>query len=303
GIADWAKDHGLQVNLNKTKSLIIGSNSKLKSLNIDSLPPIIINNVPLPYVSQTKCLGLSLNNDLLWKNYVSQTVRKVNAALYTLKTRMNIYTTAIRKLLVTATILLLIDYCTVVLIDATADNNLKLQRALNSSIRFIYNLKRDEHITPYRRKLNWLSSGHDFQFDAAQILDYESHFLKRNISEMFFIKVFDCVNFRSDTQGHGLFADDKYIYLHFHYYQLYDAIRQITTDAQAVVDWAKDNGLEINVTKTKAMLLGSSGKLKNIQHNFLPLIVVNGISRPGVWDFTLQIHCLGIFIRQKQSVK
>ncbi|CAD6222023.1 GSCOCG00005289001-RA-CDS, partial [Cotesia congregata] len=157
GIADWAKDHGLQVNLNKTKSLIIGSNSKLKSLNIDSLPPIIINNVPLPYVSQTKCLGLSLNNDLLWKNYVSQTVRKVNAALYTLKTRMNIYTTAIRKLLVTATILLLIDYCTVVLIDATADNNLKLQRALNSSIRFIYNLKRDEHITPYRRKLNWLS--------------------------------------------------------------------------------------------------------------------------------------------------
>lgn len=44
-------------------------------------------------------------------------------------------------------------------------------------------------------------SGHDFQFDAAQILDYESHFLKRNISEMFFIKVFDCVNFRSDTQG------------------------------------------------------------------------------------------------------
>ncbi|XP_074106311.1 uncharacterized protein LOC141532052 [Cotesia typhae] len=44
-------------------------------------------------------------------------------------------------------------------------------------------------------------SGHDFQFDVAQILDYESHFLKRNISEMFFIKVFDCVNFRSDTQG------------------------------------------------------------------------------------------------------
>ncbi|XP_044594004.1 uncharacterized protein LOC123271684 [Cotesia glomerata] len=44
-------------------------------------------------------------------------------------------------------------------------------------------------------------SGHDFQFDAAQTLDYEFHFLKRNISEMFFIKVFDCVNFRSDTQG------------------------------------------------------------------------------------------------------
>ncbi|CAG5100514.1 Protein of unknown function [Cotesia congregata] len=59
------------------------SNSKLKSLNIDSLPPIIINNVALPYVSQTKCLGLSLNNDLLWKNYVSQTVRKILMYTYT----------------------------------------------------------------------------------------------------------------------------------------------------------------------------------------------------------------------------
>lgn len=60
-----------------------------------------------------------------------------------------------------------------------------------------------------------------------------------------------------------------YIYLHLYYYQFYDAIRLITIGVQTVADWASDNGLEINVTKTKAMLLGSSAKLKKIQHEIL----------------------------------
>ncbi|CAG5090605.1 Protein of unknown function [Cotesia congregata] len=156
-IADWARDHGLQVNLSKRKAMIIGTNSKLKSLDIESLPPIIVNNIALPYVNQTKGLGLLLNNDLSWNSYVSQVIKRVNSTLYSLKIRKNIYSTDIRKLLVTATILPLIDYCSIVLIDSTADNNLKLQRSLNNTIRFIYNLRRDEHITPYRRELNWLS--------------------------------------------------------------------------------------------------------------------------------------------------
>ncbi|CAG5100593.1 Protein of unknown function [Cotesia congregata] len=67
------------------------------------------------------------------------------------------YVSVLRKLLVSATILPLIDYCSVVLIDSNAENDLKLQRAVNCAIRFIFNIKRDEHITPYRFKLKWLS--------------------------------------------------------------------------------------------------------------------------------------------------
>ncbi|CAD6207867.1 GSCOCG00010256001-RA-CDS, partial [Cotesia congregata] len=69
----------------------------------------------------------------------------------------NIYTKNIRRLLVSATILPLIDYCSIVLTSCTADENCKLQRSLNTAIRFIYNLKKDEHISPYRRELGWLS--------------------------------------------------------------------------------------------------------------------------------------------------
>ncbi|XP_044597515.1 uncharacterized protein LOC123274085 [Cotesia glomerata] len=156
-VADWAKEHGLEINLSKTKVMILGSNSKLKQLEDIDLPPVVVNGVIIPYVNSTKCLGINISRNLSWNYHVTQTVSKVNSALHCLKVRKNIFSFPIRKLLVSATILPLIDYCTVVLIDSTSDNNTKLQRAMNSSMRFIFNLKKDEHITPYRRELGWLS--------------------------------------------------------------------------------------------------------------------------------------------------
>lgn len=60
-------------------------------------------------------------------------------------------------MLVRALIFPHIDYCCLVYHDATDYLNLKLQRLVNSGIRFIFNLRRDVHITPYRLQLKWLS--------------------------------------------------------------------------------------------------------------------------------------------------
>ncbi|CAD6211690.1 GSCOCG00012804001-RA-CDS, partial [Cotesia congregata] len=102
-VADWTRENGLQLNLSKTKTMILGSSSRLKKLQANGIPPIVIDGFALPYVESTKCLGPSL------------------------------------------------------LTSCTADENCKLQRSLNTAIRFIYNLKKDEHISPYRRELGWLS--------------------------------------------------------------------------------------------------------------------------------------------------
>lgn len=120
-IADWTREHGLMINLSKTTAMILGSNGKLKQLCTMELPPIIVDNVVIPYVNSAKCLGLHIGQNLSWNNHISQTVRKMNYALHSLKARKNIFTTEIRKLLVTATILPLIDYCSLVLIDSTSE--------------------------------------------------------------------------------------------------------------------------------------------------------------------------------------
>ncbi|CAG5100599.1 Protein of unknown function [Cotesia congregata] len=155
-VADWARDHGLEINFTKTKATILCSNSKLKKLEDLDLLPIVVNGVIIPYVNYTKCLGIQLSRNLSWNYHVTQIVSKVNSALHCLNVRKNIFSTPIRKLLVLATILPFVDYCSVVLVDSTSDNNLKLQRAINCSIRFMFNLKKDEHITPFRRELSCL---------------------------------------------------------------------------------------------------------------------------------------------------
>lgn len=156
-IANRAREHGLELNLTKTKAMVLGSSSELRKLDYIEIPPIVVDGVAIPYVNSAKCLGLNLNHNLSWNNHVSLICKKINSSLHSLKVRKNIFTEEIRKLLVSATILPLIDYCRLVLIDCTSENNLKLQRAINSSIRFIFNLRKDEHITPHRRNLGWLS--------------------------------------------------------------------------------------------------------------------------------------------------
>ncbi|CAG5092861.1 Protein of unknown function [Cotesia congregata] len=137
--------------------MILGSKGKLKLLDGFDLPPIIVDGNVIPYVDTTKHLGIELSNNLSWNAHTSQISRKAYAALNSLKYRKNILPKSCRKLLVTTTILLIINYCSLVLLDSSKGLDIKLQRILNSTIRFIFNLKRDEHITPYRQDLRWLS--------------------------------------------------------------------------------------------------------------------------------------------------
>ncbi|CAG5100694.1 Protein of unknown function [Cotesia congregata] len=153
-IANSANAHGLELNLSKTKAMILGSNGRLRQLQeFDSKKICIV----ILYIDSVKCLGVYIDRSLSWNTHVSQVVRKVNSALHCLKVRKNIFTKELRKILVTATILPLLDYCSAVLVDATAEKDRKLQHALNASIRFIFDLRRDVHISPYRKDLSWLS--------------------------------------------------------------------------------------------------------------------------------------------------
>ncbi|XP_044576898.1 dystrobrevin beta isoform X2 [Cotesia glomerata] len=72
-VADWAKDHGLEINLNKTSVMLLGTNSKLKMIQRETLPPIIVNSVALPYADSSKCLGLHVSSNLSWNLHVSKT--------------------------------------------------------------------------------------------------------------------------------------------------------------------------------------------------------------------------------------
>ncbi|CAG5096688.1 Protein of unknown function [Cotesia congregata] len=173
----WLRDHLAQISLfmtaifnrsletsifpeawkSKTKVMILGSNRKLKLLEACHVPDIKIDGNIIPYVNAAKHLGLHISNDLSWDAHISQLSRKAYATINSLKYRKNILSMPCRKLLVTTMLLPIIDYCSIVYLDLSKRLDKKLQRIVNNSIRFIFNIKRDEHITPYRHTLKWLS--------------------------------------------------------------------------------------------------------------------------------------------------
>ncbi|KAL6419286.1 hypothetical protein ACFW04_011474 [Cataglyphis niger] len=49
-----------------------------------------------------------------------------------------------------------VDYCCAAYTDMTTKQNLRLHKAMNACVRFIFNVRTDEHITPYYVRLCWL---------------------------------------------------------------------------------------------------------------------------------------------------
>ena len=61
-------------------------------------------------------------------------------------------------MLINALILPLIDYVSPLLIGISVVLNTKINRMMNAALRFAYNLKRYQSITPYRHQAGWLSA-------------------------------------------------------------------------------------------------------------------------------------------------
>ncbi|XP_071652800.1 uncharacterized protein [Temnothorax longispinosus] len=156
-IAEFAAANGLSLNLHKSKVLILGGRRYVKQIDLNNLPLIAVNGTTIPFVTEARNLGVIMTSDLSWKSHVNHVSKRVHFTLHKLKFHKNSLSYQLRVKLVTTLIWPLIDYCSLVYNDLTDELNLKLQRLINCAIRFIFNLRRDERITPYRHRLKWLS--------------------------------------------------------------------------------------------------------------------------------------------------
>ena len=74
----------------------------------------------------------------------------------------------LRKRLVESLVIPHLEYCSVVYLDASSTLRTRLQRLSNACVRFIFEVRRDTHITPYRRQLEWLRN--DTRRDSFALL-------------------------------------------------------------------------------------------------------------------------------------
>lgn len=148
---------GLLVNPSKTQVIIIGTKQLVGRLSLDSMPTLVLNNTPVPYSVQVKNLGLHMSNDLSWNHHVSEVCRRVYGSMHTLKRSQNFIPRSAKITLVNALLLPLIDYADISYPDLTEELLDKLDRLQNMCIRYVFGLRKYDHVSQFRNKLQWLN--------------------------------------------------------------------------------------------------------------------------------------------------
>ena len=79
----WLLANKLSLNLVKTEYLLIGSRSKIN--NLTSEPNIVINNRPIKRVTETKSLGILIDQFLSWDSHLDELCKKGVAGIGAIK--------------------------------------------------------------------------------------------------------------------------------------------------------------------------------------------------------------------------
>lgn len=153
----WSKNYGIFVNPNKCQAILIGSTRQLALINSQNLPNLRYDNVVIPFSSSVKDLGIFIDNSLSWNVHVQEISRKFYATFHSVVRLKNFLPIKTKICLVNSLMLPIIDYADVCFLDLNSDLLNKLDRLLNTCIRFIFNLKKYDHVTDYRVKLKWLT--------------------------------------------------------------------------------------------------------------------------------------------------
>jgi hypothetical protein len=80
----WLIANKLSLNIAKTEFMIIGSRQRLATFNNYELS-VSVDNVPVRQVSSTKTLGLTLDENLIWRNHVEVITKKISSGIGALK--------------------------------------------------------------------------------------------------------------------------------------------------------------------------------------------------------------------------
>ncbi|CAK1584654.1 unnamed protein product [Parnassius mnemosyne] len=155
-IVDWCKSHGLKVNPSKTKAIIIGSQKLVNLIDFSSLPGIIFDGTPVPYSDTVKNLGVTFDKFLSWAPQISEVSRRMFASVGSLRRLSNFLPIPTKIALAQSLLLPILDYADTCYLNLNEEMLNKLERIQNLCIRFIFGLRKYDHVSEYREKLKWL---------------------------------------------------------------------------------------------------------------------------------------------------
>ena len=101
-------------------------------------------------------LGVHLDSVFSMDTMINECVKSCSFNLKKLQTIKYDLDTSSRLLAVKSHVLSKLDYCNILLCNVSAQKLNSLTKVLHSAIRFVYNLKKREHISPYLKQAHIL---------------------------------------------------------------------------------------------------------------------------------------------------
>lgn len=249
-IAHWSNCFGLSINLIKSQVIIIGSPYMISQVDSITVPTIELNGIAIPFSTQVKNLGIYIDNQLSWSSHIKELSKKIYVTYRSLNRLRNFLPIATKVSLAQSLLLPILDYADTSFINLTEDQLDKLERLQNFAIRFVFGLRKYDHISSFRTKLNWLPIR----------LRRNSHILNLLYSVLFDPKVPVYLKERFKFLKNQDFSErsTKRLLLKFPRYNT--KFYKSSFSVQAVKLW---NSLPVNIRQAK-----SKNIFKKLVHNF-----------------------------------
>ena len=153
-IKHWMTSNKLQLNDNKTETLLI--HSKHRTLSNSTPSSITIGTSQINFSKEARNLRFIFSDTLDVDKHISHLCRSCNNELRKISSIRHLLTYDATKTLICTLVLSKIDYCNALLVNTTSSNINRLQKIQNSAARLIFRSRKFDHVQPLLKQLHWL---------------------------------------------------------------------------------------------------------------------------------------------------
>lgn len=160
-----AKNHSLNINPVKSSLILFGRSYVISE--ISERVKVKIDNEVIPVVNETKNLGVIFDSGLRFKKQVSNMIRNAYFKLKILFNSRHLLSHKLKITLCELFVLSQFNYCSTLYgfcIDKQDSN--RIQKVQNACIRFIYGIRKYDHVTYKLKELKWITMENKRKYHA-----------------------------------------------------------------------------------------------------------------------------------------
>lgn len=166
-VLSWMEQNYLQLNIDKTKMVVIGKPNVIKSIG-----PVEFTVRGMKILSSETCesLGLIIDSQLNWTHHISRLSRNCNSVLWSLYPMQPLMSQVNRKLIVNSYVLSKIRYMSPIWGVCSASNLKKIEACIRNAGRFVLNLRKYDTVKYLiSTDLSWLFPSYMHNFETLKL--------------------------------------------------------------------------------------------------------------------------------------